>query len=148
MRSGFDFPTSAAWWCDYLPSQRGYIRYVDDFVLFGESRSQLREWGDQLRAGLGDLGLTIHPDKYRNLSTAKGVDICGFVVFADGRRRVRSSSARRFSRRYSRMRQAVNKGELPVEKVTESVRAWIGHVQHAQSYRLRSAILSPRMPSG
>ena len=65
---------------------RGYVRYVDDFVLFGESRSQVRDWGDQVRTRLEELRLTIHPDKYRTLPTSKGIDFAdsSSLPMADG----------------------------------------------------------------
>ena len=41
----------------------GYVRYMDDFLLFGESRGQLREMGRQVRQWLASLELEIHPDR-------------------------------------------------------------------------------------
>jgi hypothetical protein len=61
---------------------RGYVRYVDDFILFGRSREDLRRWGAAIREQLAGLRLQIHPDKYRLGPTRLGVDFAGFVVFA------------------------------------------------------------------
>lgn len=106
---------------------KGYVRYMDDFLLFGDARRQLREHGRRIREKLGELRLRMHPDKYRAMVTAGGVDFCGFVVFADGRIRVRSSSVRRFDRWYRRMRWEVNhKLRLPAD-LTARVRAWVAH---------------------
>ncbi|MBN1345072.1 MAG: hypothetical protein JXQ73_20425 [Phycisphaerae bacterium] len=83
----------------------------------------------------------MHPDKYRLMPTRGGVDFAGFVVFADGRIRVRSSSVRRFDRRYRQMRWEVNqKRRLPAD-LTMRVRAWGAHAAHAQSYGLRRSVL-------
>ena len=119
---------------------RGYVRYVDDFILFGNDRQQLRQWGSAVRERLIGLRLRIHPDKYRLLPTRLGVDFVGFVSFADGRRRVRTANVRRFVQRYHSMRHEARRGRLPWSDVTLRVRAWSAHTAHAQSWRLRAAV--------
>ena len=121
---------------------KGYVRYVDDFLLFGGSRAEVREHGEAARDYLRDLRLKIHPDKYRALRCADGVDFCGFVVRADGRVRVRTAGVRRFARRYRQMRREARHGRMTMAAVTQSVRAWIAHTEHAQSWGLRRAVLS------
>lgn len=120
---------------------KGYVRYVDDFLLFGESRAQVRNWGQACREFLAGERLEIHPDKYRLIPTADGVDFCGFVVRADGRVRVRSANARRFRRKFLAMRREVRAGRLDPAELTTSVRAWVAHAEHAQSWGLRRAVL-------
>ncbi len=124
---------------------RGYVRYMDDFLLFGDDRTALRRQGAAVRGKLADLRLTIHPDKYRLLPTAGGVDFAGYVVFANGRIRVRGSSVRRFDRRYRRLLWELRQRRTPAARVTQSVRAWGAHVRHAQSYGLRRSVLSGRV---
>lgn len=77
----------------------GYPRYLDDFLLFGDDRVRLRAHGRAVNAKLAELRLAMHPDKYRLGPTRLGVDFVGFVVFADGRIRVRRASVRRYRRR-------------------------------------------------
>ena len=123
---------------------KGYLRYMDDFLLFGDDRAVLKGFGEEIRCKLGELRLTMHPDKYSIVPTSLGVDFAGFVVFADGRIRVRSSTVRRFDRRYRRMLWEVNhKLRVPAD-LTMRVRAWGAHVEHAQSYGLRADVLGRR----
>jgi RNA-directed DNA polymerase len=126
----------------------GYVRYVDDFLLFADSREQLRQWGARVREKLTELGLTIHPDKYRLGPTDRGVDFCGFVVFASGRIRVRKDSVRRFTRKYRNNLWRLARRQIPVSRVSQSVAAWVGHVCHAQSYKLRAAVLCRGLRKG
>ncbi len=119
----------------------GYVRYMDDFLLFGNDRRQLREWGRAVWEKVQSLRLEIHPDKYRLLRCDCGVDFCGFVVFANGRIRVRRETVRRFHRRYRGKLAGVNARVGDVESLSRSVAAWCGHVRHAQSWRLRWAVL-------
>jgi len=123
---------------------KGYLRYMDDFLLFGHDRAQLRRHGRAVGEKLRELRLDLHPDKYRLVPTASGVDFAGYVAFANGRVRVRSASVRRFDRRYKRMLWELRRRCMPAGDVTESVRAWVAHASHAQSVGLRRSVLSGR----
>jgi hypothetical protein len=46
---------------------------------------------------------------------------------------------RRRMRRYSRQYRA---GEISLDKVRQCIQSWIGHACHADSYRLRSRVLT------
>jgi len=122
---------------------KGYVRYMDDFLLFGHNKAELRAQGRVLKRWVcHQLRLEVHPDKYQLLYSSAGVDFCGFVVFADGRVRVRSQTARRFQRRFRHQLRLALQKEIGFAKVRASVAAWIGHVKHAQSIGLRRAVLS------
>ena len=119
---------------------KGYVRYVDDFLIFAESRDQARFWGREAREYLRRLRLEIHPDKYRMCrNDREGADFCGFVCYANRRIKVRGASVRRYVKRYRLLRRT---GTL--EEIKASVRSWIGHVSHADSWRLRAAVLGGR----
>ena len=123
---------------------KGYVRYMDDFILFGDNRATLKGFGEQIKSKLGELCLRMHPDKYSIVPTGLGLDFAGFVVFRDGRIRVRSSTVRRFDRRYRQMLWDVNhKLRVPAD-LTMRVRAWGAHVEHAQSCGLRADVLGRR----
>ena len=77
----------------------------------------------------------------RSLRCADGVDFCGFVARADGRVKLRESGVRRFKRRYRKLRREAKRGLVPMADVTRSVRAWVAHAAHAQSWRLRAVVL-------
>ncbi len=51
---------------------KGYVRYVDDFLIFAESREQARAWGKQAREYLTDRRMEIHPDKCRHAVPGSG----------------------------------------------------------------------------
>ena len=123
---------------------KGYLRYMDDFLLFGNDRATLRRQGREVRQKLAELRLEIHPEKYRLTPTAAGVDFAGFVVCADGRIRVRSASVRRFDRRYRKMLWNLRHRRTKAARVTQSVRAWVAHASHAQSNGLRRTVLAGR----
>lgn len=119
----------------------GYVRYVDDFILFGPDRATLHRWGKQCREYLAARQMELHPDKYRLCRTAEGVDFCGFVVRADGRVRLRSSGVRRFRKRYLRIKHEWKAGQREASDLRDAVRSWIAHASHAHTWRLRTKVL-------
>jgi hypothetical protein len=126
----------------------GYVRYMDDFLVFGQSRAELRAVGERLRDRLAGLELVIHPDKYRLTRTASGVDFVGFTVCADGRIRLREKSLKNFRRRYRRLLAGVTRGHVKPASVTASVKRWVAHARHAHSEPLRAALLGKPRGSG
>jgi hypothetical protein len=121
----------------------GYVRYVDDFILFGPDRATLHRWGRQCRDYLTGRRMEIHPDKYRLCRTAEGVDFCGFVVRADGRVKLRSSGVRRFRRRFLKLKYEWKAGRVEAADVRDAVRSWVAHASHAHTWRLRGKVLAP-----
>jgi retron-type reverse transcriptase len=123
---------------------KGYVRYMDDFLLFAGDRATLKAHGRAIKEKLEKLRLAMHPDKYRLVPTSCGVDFAGYVVFADGRVRVRSSAVRAFNRRYNQLLWDLRHRQTRAAEVTQSVRAWVAHASHAQSYGLRRSVLAGR----
>lgn len=118
-----------------------YLRYMDDIALFSDDKRQLHAWKADIREFLAcRLRLTLHPKKSLVFPTHLGMDFCGFILF-DDRRRIRRSSIRRFLRRFKHQRLAYRRGELSLEKMSESVRCWVAHAAHGDTWRLRSRLL-------
>lgn len=119
---------------------KGYVRYVDDFILFGDDRKRLRDLGGVIRKKVGEWALEIHPDKYRLLPTKLGVDFVGFVMYGDGRIRLRSENVRRFILRMRQNMRDARQGRCGYDEVSAGLRSWIAHAAHAQSWHLRKAV--------
>ena len=58
----------------------GYIRYVDDFVLFSEDKAKLWEWKEQIQHYLVRLRLLLHPDKTQIYQVERGVPFFRFPI--------------------------------------------------------------------
>jgi len=59
-----------------------YLRYVDDFVLLHNSKTQLKEWKEQINYFLKEeLKLELHKDKSKITSLSNGIDFVGFRNF-------------------------------------------------------------------
>ena len=119
-----------------------YMRYMDDFLLFSDDKAQLQAWRTAIEQFLATrLRLLLHPQK-RLVSPVKvGVDFCGFRIYPT-HRRLRRSSIRRFVGRFRHQRAAFQAGNLPLEAVHQSVRSWIAHAAHGDTWRLRQRLFS------
>ena len=121
---------------------KGYLRYVDDFLLFGDDKKLLKEQGNQVREFVKTLRLTIHPNKFRMMATENGVDMVGFVLYPDGRVRVRDSNVRRFVRRFRHQQWLVRNEFMNLEDFKIRTESWISHTKHAQARGLRKDIFA------
>jgi retron-type reverse transcriptase len=120
-----------------------YVRYVDDFLLFGESKVARWEAKRRIEGFLPALRLTLHPKKTRMFPVSAGVPFLGFV-HGPGRTRLKRDAVKRFVRRMRRHRRAFAEGALSPARLGASVRSWIAHASYGQTFRLRRALLSTR----
>ena len=120
---------------------RAYIRYVDDMLLFSDDKRQLNSWLTEIREFLYGLRLTLHENRAQPRPSHTGVTFLGFQVFLDHRRLKRSKAvhARRRLKAYAARYHA---GEMELDKVHASVKAWINHAGCGDTWGLRHAILS------
>jgi retron-type reverse transcriptase len=116
-----------------------YIRYMDDFVIFDNSKNLLKERRQKVIEYLKMLRLKVHLNKAQIWPVAKGTDWLGYRIYPT-HRLVRRSNIRKFRRRLQHLAKAYAGGEIQLEQVNSSMMSWIGHVQHADSYGLRKKI--------
>ena len=64
----------------------------------------------------------------------------GFIVFPD-HRRLKPRKGYTYRRHLRTLLQKFRAAELPRDKVEASVKAWVGHVQHGDTWGLRSSVL-------
>ena len=118
---------------------RFYMRYMDDMVVFDNSKTHLREIRSAMIGTLEKLRLKVHINKAQIWPVRQGTDWLGYRVYPT-HRRVRKSNVRRLRRRLKRLSQDYREGLVDIGKIKASVMSWIGHVKHANSYRLRRKI--------
>jgi retron-type reverse transcriptase len=116
-----------------------YARYVDDFLLFSDSKQQLQEMHCQIREFLGGLRLSLHDNKSRVYWCRDGFPFLGFQLLPTHARLLRPNVAR-FRRRLRRLHADYHAGLIDKETVNRSVQAWIGHAMHGDTWRLREQI--------
>ncbi len=86
-----------------------YIRYVDDFLLFGDSKAKLAEMRCAVEDFLEGLRLLVHERKSRVYRCADGVAFLGWRLFPERSRLVRDNVVR-FRRRLRHLERAFREG--------------------------------------
>jgi hypothetical protein len=117
-----------------------YLRYVDDFLLFGDDKSQLCRWRSAIIQRLARLRLTIHEQRAQVHPVGEGIPFLGFVVRRDQRRLKRRNGVA-YARRLRQMARQYAAGALTLEQVTASVRGWVNHARYGNTTSLRHALL-------
>ncbi len=120
---------------------RKYVRYVDDFALFSDDEKFLAAARLALEEHLASLRLLIHPIKSQLFKTQHGASFLGFRVLPD-RIRVKTENLRRSRRRLRRTQAAYRAGALTLAEVTQSLRSWIAHLEHGDTWQLRERVFA------
>jgi hypothetical protein len=120
----------------------GYLRYVDDFLLFADDKATLHRWKRAVIAFLATLRLTLHETESAVIPVLTGIPFLGFRVYPN-HRRLRRRNGVAFERRYRGLRAAYTAGEITFARVSASVQGWVAHAAHGDTYGLRRALLSP-----
>ncbi len=132
---GFDHFVKETLQCRY------YIRYVDDFVLFDDSKKRLNELKDQMICYLDTLRLKMHPRKCRVYKVDEGVCFLGYRMYSN-HRLLKKQNALYFRRKLKKMQYDYRQGRIGADAVKQSIQSWIVHASHADTYRLRRRILA------
>jgi retron-type reverse transcriptase len=117
-----------------------YLRYVDDVLLFSDSKSQLWEWKDALRDCLAALRLTLHERESTVYPVTNGIPFLGFRLYPTHRRLLRRNGVA-FARRLRKWYAEVARGELPAGNLHARVQGWVAHAAHGQTWGLRRSLL-------
>ena len=120
---------------------RGYVRYVDDFVLFSDDKRTLHQWKQAIIRYLASVHLALHERESTVFPVRSGIPFLGFRVFPD-HRRLRRRNVVAFAHQHRRSGLAYACGDLSFEKLTARVQGWVAHAAHGDTYLLRQSLLS------
>jgi hypothetical protein len=119
----------------------GYLRYVDDFLLFADDKSSLHRWKKAVIDFAATLRLTLHEPEAAVFPVTTGIPFLGWRLYPDHRRLKRRNGVA-FQRRFAKLRAEYAEGRIGWNQVTESVNGWIAHVAHGDTWGLRRSVLS------
>ncbi|MDH5776439.1 MAG: RNA-directed DNA polymerase [Nitrospirota bacterium] len=119
----------------------GYVRYVDDFLLFASSKRWLHEAHAAVEDCCASLRVRLHARKCFVAPVSSGCTFLGYRIFP-GYRRLDAGNVKRARRRFRRYDQEVRNGTRQIEQVRACVQSWVAHAQHANTYRLREQMLA------
>jgi len=118
---------------------KAYLRYVDDFIVLDDDKNRLHELRKLIEAYLNHNHLRLHPRKRHIVPTSQGLDVLGYLIFPN-KRRLRNDNGHRFSRKLRAFVKAYAVREMDWPEIHSSIRSWIGHAKHGDTYGLRVKI--------
>jgi RNA-directed DNA polymerase len=110
---------------------KGYVRYVDDGVLFSGSKKELWEWKKAIEIFLESYRLILNTERTELYPATEGKCFLGQKVF-QSYRRLPASNVRRAKKR---MQGAVI-AKLEPELAQQSLSGWVGHARQADTRNL------------
>ncbi len=119
---------------------RHYIRYVDDFVAFGNDKSRLKDVKCAMEDHLENLRIGMHERKSRIYRVTDGVTFLGYRMFPD-HRLLKKDNALRMRRKMRKMAGQYLGWEISFRDVHQRVQSWTAHARHADTFKLRGRVL-------
>jgi retron-type reverse transcriptase len=117
-----------------------YVRFVDDFLLFAESKRTLQAWRAAVIDYLAGLRLALHEERAQVYPTGAGIPFLGFRVYP-AYRRLKRSNALKCRRRLRRLLCEWDGSAERLARLQASIRGWINHSRYGNTWGLRRAIL-------
>jgi len=119
---------------------KGYIRYVDDKLLFANDKPILHEWRAAVIDYLATLRLTIHRQRAQLRPCRSGIPFLGFQLFPD-HRRLKRRNVVNARRRLNALSTPYHAGDISLEEIRNRTQSWLAHAAHGNTWGLRTSIL-------
>lgn len=127
----------------YLKEQlhiKGYLRYMDDFLTFSQTKVELRHTLPLIREFIMScLLLKLKEDAILLTPVSQGIPFLGFRVFP-GLIRLDRRHLIKFRRKIRARERVYRNGEIDEEMLVRSVNSMIAHISHANTYQMRKAL--------
>ena len=127
---------------------RGYLRYMDDMLLFGPEGPTVRRYAKEVEAVVRDeLRLKLRSDAERLAPVAVGVPFLGFRVWP-GVIRLDAARVRRLRRRLRSIERAVRCSRLTEEDAARRAESLVGWTLASDSWHLRADLVARMIRDG
>jgi retron-type reverse transcriptase len=120
--------------------QKGYVRYCDDFLVFGDDKKRLAEAREAIAEFLTGLRLRLHSVKNVLFPVREGIRFLGYRVFPTHRLLVKEN-VRQFRRRLRQMQKDYAHWQASFAQIYQRIMSWNGHARQANTYRLRCRLV-------
>lgn len=119
---------------------KAYIRYVDDFLLFGDDKQVLHQARQAVIRKLADLRLTLHEGSAQVFPVHTGIPFLGFRLYPEYRRlKARRSLA--FRRKLRSLVEETHADRSIYPMLQASIQGWVNHVRFGDTWQLRKSVL-------
>lgn len=121
---------------------KGYVRYMDDFILIHEDKEHLKRCLVEITRILTDLGLELNEKKTGIQPVRNGIHFLGFSFrLTDTGKVLQTVLHKKISKERRKLRKLVdrvNAGEMTKQHVDECYKAWRAHVEKGNCQSLLS----------
>ncbi len=118
----------------------GYVRYMDDFILFSDDKKELRIFLEKIRDFLSvNLKLELKEKIVKIAPVSEGLPFFGYRIFP-GLIRLQRANLVRFRRKVMRLEKKYKKGKIKEEDLINSVRSVVAHISHGNTKNLRNSV--------
>jgi hypothetical protein len=115
----------------------GYLRYMDDFILFGPDKPSLREKLLSVREFVTErLRLELKEEATIIAPVSQGASFLGFRVFPQ-LVKLSGEKWRRFRHRVRKLEEDFSAGLISEDELARSVGSMLGHIRHADTLAAR-----------
>jgi hypothetical protein len=122
---------------------KGYLRYMDDFVLFGADKAGLRRLHAAVRAFTTErLRLELKEEATVIAPVSQGISFLGFRVFPR-LVRLRGETWRRFRHRLEELEREWREGTIGDAALARSASSMLAHIRHADTLAARRKFFHP-----
>jgi hypothetical protein len=126
----------------------GYLRYMDDLLLFADDKPTLHQWLADLRRFLQEnLRLQLKEKAILLAPVAEGIPFLGFRIYP-GVLRLNQRTLRRFRWQVRGREKAYRAGRLSLDDLTPAVASLFAHVAHADTLQLRRHVTKDSLTVG
>ena len=121
---------------------KGYVRYMDDFILFAKDKADLHHCLREIENFIArELALSLKPKATTIAPVSQGVPFLGFRVFRNLIRLQRMNLVR-LRRNIRRRENEFRRGVISEKELVLSINSMIGHVSHVSSLAERKKIFA------
>jgi retron-type reverse transcriptase len=118
-----------------------YYRYVDDFLIFSDSKKKLHIFKKKIKRFLKTRLFLEIPKRKTNIYLIKdGVDFVGYKIFSSFVR-LRKSNLTKFKKRTIYLSSLYLENKININRLFSSINSYLGYTMHADAYRVTSKIL-------
>lgn len=122
---------------------KGYLRYVDDFLLFSDNLQELSTWRAQAIQELRKYRLTLHDNQCQPRPVTEGIPFLGFILYPD-HRLLKHRKGIAFQRKLANLCQDYRTAKITFSQLDASIKGWVNHVRYANTWGLRRSLLTDR----
>lgn len=117
---------------------RAYIRYCDDFVIFSNSKEELRHIKEDVVMFCS--GLKLKMSKCELFPTTQGVDFLGYRHFPDGKILLRKRTAKKFKRNVKSLESMLYNNTISLDSARSKIASMQGWLKHANTYNFSNSL--------